>query len=181
MFEKKLIEMMQTYDNFTRDLELLRELNLPHGCIAAGYVRNYVWDSLHGYHSRTPLNDVDVLYFNPNDLKEKTDQNYEAQLKAKVEEYNWSVKNQARMHLRNGDKAYLSVPDAMKRWPEIVTAVGVSLDWEGNIQVVAPHGLQDLFDLVVRRSPYYKDENVFRARVRDKEWLETWPRLRLIE
>lgn len=181
MLEKKLIEIMQTYEYFMRDLELLRDLNLPNGCIAAGYVRNYVWDDLHGYHFRTPLNDVDVLYFDPDDLKEETEQNYETQLKAEVKEYNWSVKNQARMHLRNGDEPYLSVADAMKRWPEVVTAVGISLDGDGNIQVTAPHGLQDLFDLVVRRSPYFRDEDVFRSRMREKKWLERWPRLKLIE
>lgn len=47
------------------DLRAVAEQGLPHGCIAAGYVRNFAWDVLHGYTSRTPLHDVDVLYYDP--------------------------------------------------------------------------------------------------------------------
>ncbi len=32
--------------------------------VAAGFVRNMVWDHLHGFCS-TALNDIDVIYLNP--------------------------------------------------------------------------------------------------------------------
>jgi uncharacterized protein len=181
MLVEKLIRIMQTDDNLMRDLNLVRQLSLPDWCIAAGYVRNYVWDYLHSYTSRTPLNDVDVLYYDPNDLREESEKKYETILKNNLQEYNWSCKNQARMHVRNHDKPYISVVDAMKRWPETVTAVGIRLDKNMNIEIVAPHGLEDLFELVIRRSPYYKDKHYFYTRIQSKKWLETWPRLQLIE
>jgi hypothetical protein len=42
-------------------LEFARDLNLPDWAIGAGFVRNAVWDHLHGYEFATPLNDIDVL------------------------------------------------------------------------------------------------------------------------
>jgi hypothetical protein len=79
---------------------------------------------------------------------EETEKEYEHTLKDQFPEYNWSVKNQARMHLRNKESPYKSVEDAMKRWPETVTAIGLSLDQKNNIKIIVPHGLNDLFELI---------------------------------
>ena len=43
----------------------VRELGLPDWYLAAGVIRNTVWDVLHGYKKHTPLNDIDVVYFYP--------------------------------------------------------------------------------------------------------------------
>jgi hypothetical protein len=180
MSTEKLIEMMAAREYLMRDLKLVRELRLPHWCIAAGYVRNCVWDVLHGYANRTPLNDVDVVYFDPGDPSEETEKRCEFLLKSRLAEYNWSFKNQARMHIRNGETPYRSVEDAMRRWPETATAVGISLDDNGKLQAVAPHGMDDLFGLAVRRSPYFADKAAFLRRVRSKGWLDIWPQLRLV-
>ncbi len=74
--------------------------------LAAGFVRNLVWDRLHGLVA-TPFTDIDVIYFDPADLSRETENRYEAELRILAPEYPWSVKNQARMHLRNGDKPYI--------------------------------------------------------------------------
>jgi hypothetical protein len=181
MLVEELIKIMKTHERLIRDLELVQQLNLPNWCIAAGYVRNFVWDYLHEFPTQTPLNDVDVLYFDLDDLREETEKSHETILKNQLNEYNWSLKNQARMHIRNQENPYLSVADAMKRWPETVTAIGLCLNKEGGIEVIAPHGLNDLFDLVIRRSPYYKNSDYFYTRVQNKKWLEIWPQLRIIE
>ena len=47
-----------------RCLHALRDLNLPQGYIGAGFVRNAIWDELHNRAEFTPLNDIDVVYFN---------------------------------------------------------------------------------------------------------------------
>lgn len=180
MLEEKLIQILKTNEYLMRDLKIVQALGLPNWCIAAGYVRNYVWDYLHGYSRSTQLNDVDILYFDTNDLSEDMEKRYELLLKNELQEYNWSVKNQARMHIRNQDHPYLSVADAMKRWPETVTAVGISLQEVNSIEIIAPHGLQDLFNLVIRRSPHFRDDDYFHDRVHNKRWLENWPKLKMI-
>ncbi|WP_239616794.1 nucleotidyltransferase family protein [Cohnella mopanensis] len=175
--EKKLIRILSTHPNIQRDLELVTSLNLPNAYIAAGYIRNYVWDYLHNNTNITALNDIDVIYYEQKDLSEETERRYESQLKTKIGEYNWSVKNQARMHLRNNEEPYLSVEDAMKRWPETVTAIGVTLDPDHNLSIIAPHGLDDLFSLTIRRSPNFQDRDYYIARVKSKKWMSNWPKL----
>lgn len=181
VLQEKLIEILQADEHVLRDLSYVRRLELPHWCISAGYVRNLVWDRLHGYAARTPLNDVDVLYYDPDNLSEEAEKAYEAQLHNQLPGYSWSFKNQARMHLRNHHKPYTSIEEAMMRWPETATAVAVHMDSENQLHITAPYGLEDLFGLVVRRSPHYADKEAFHARVENKKWLEYWPGLRLMK
>jgi hypothetical protein len=178
--EDELLRILSSRRSLTRDLELVQSLDLPNWCIAAGYVRNAVWDDLHHYSATTPLNDVDVLYYDTS-ATEEHEKRYESLLKKHLHEYDWSVKNQARMHLRNGEKQYESVEDAMRRWPETATAVGVTLDKQGLVRVIAPYGLEDLFGLAVRRSPLFSDHEKYRQRVSHKDWLKNWPLLAHID
>lgn len=180
MYTQKLLEIMQTYEPFMKDLRLVQQLGLPQWCISAGYIRNYVWDYLHGYKRRTPLNDVDIIYYDKTSLDEESEKSAETYLYQQVNEYQWSVKNQARMHLRNHDAPYTSISDAMKRWPETATAIGIRLDQNDRLEIIAPFGLNDLFDLKVRRSPYFLDEDDFTSRFQSKRWLEQWPMLQIV-
>lgn len=175
-----LIEIMDSVQ-VRKDLKLVRELNLPESCIAAGYVRNRVWDALHGNGHETPLNDIDVIYYDPLDISEERDQRLTLMLNSTDKKDYWSVKNQARMHLRNKVIPYESTSDAMSCWPETATAVGLYLDEVDHIQFIAPYGLDDLFDLNVRQSPRFADTAYFLKRVIEKQWLSLWPNLTLRE
>jgi hypothetical protein len=175
--EKRLMELLSAHPTLQRDLEWVRSLKIPDAYIAAGYVRNYIWDCLHNYSDISPLNDIDVVYYDQADVSEQTEKHFEGLLKSMFGEYNWSVKNQARMHLRNRDEPYLSVEDAIKRWPETVTAIGVALDTDNHLSIIAPHGLDDLFNLTIRRSPFFHDRDYYQARVKSKRWKTIWPNL----
>src|SRR5260221_7689566 len=82
-------------------LRSVRSLALPDWCIAAGFVRNRVWDHLHGIVPPRPTADIDVLYYDAADLSKETEQGFEARLSALVLAP-WQVRNQARMHLWKG-------------------------------------------------------------------------------
>ncbi|WP_178022407.1 nucleotidyltransferase family protein [uncultured Paenibacillus sp.] len=176
-----LREAIRRQPEMMADLQLVADLGLPQGCIAAGYIRNFVWDVLHGYVERTPLHDVDVLYYDPACLEEEAEKAYDARLRERNPQLNWSAKNQARMHLRNGTAPYRSVEDAMLHWPETATAVGARLNAAGDVELIAPLGLEDLLSLQVRQGPYFRDHAAFLQRVNGKAWLSRWPRLVLVE
>ncbi|MCM3783036.1 nucleotidyltransferase family protein [Neobacillus mesonae] len=159
------------------DLKRVRELGLPEGCIAAGYIRNRVWDVLHEYKELTPLHDIDVIYFNPAETEEWIDKQYEDRLKSGQIRRNWQVKNQARMHEYNQSPPYQSVEDAMKYWPETATAVGIRLNDQDEMEIISSFGLADLFEMNVRKSPYFRNSAFFKQRVFEKEWLDHWPLL----
>lgn len=42
-------------------LSIAARLELPDWCLAAGFLRNLVWDKLHGFSSATALNDIDLI------------------------------------------------------------------------------------------------------------------------
>jgi uncharacterized protein len=166
-------------------LDLLREvasLGLPQGCIAAGMVRNAVWDALHGRAPGLhPRSDIDVLYFEPSVLAPEREAQLEAELHARRPDVTWQVRNQARMHERNGDAPYRSCCDALRYFPEVATALSARLVDE-RVIIDAPLGVSDLFELIVRPTPHFaRKPDVYRARLASKDWAQRWPRLRFLD
>ncbi|HEY8108564.1 MAG TPA: nucleotidyltransferase family protein, partial [Patescibacteria group bacterium] len=151
--------------------------DLPDWVIGAGFVRNPVWDHLHG---REPVldTDVDLVYFDRGAADKEAEKRHEAKLKGDFQA-DWSVKNQARMHLKHGDDPYENTEDALAHWVETATCIGVRLDRSGDLILVAPHGIDDLVNLVVRPGPLHSKPEQVVERIREKHWLERWPKLRL--
>lgn len=175
-----LRSLLQADEERMRVLRYVADMHLPDCWVGAGFVRSLVWDHLHGL-KPGPLNsDVDVVWFGPDNATEDADRLFEAQLKHRAPEILWSVKNQGRMHKVNQDHPYLSTAEAMSRWPETATAIGVRLGTRG-IEIVAPFGLDDLFNLVIKPTPTFAGErqSIIIERLERKRWLEQWPRLKL--
>jgi uncharacterized protein len=164
-------------------LRLVHSLGLPDWCVCAGFVRTRVWDYLHDFNSPTPLSDVDVVYFDRNDTNESTEKEYEKVLRELDSSIPWSVKNQARMHTKNGHVPYVSTADGLANFPEVCTAIGAYLDSNEQIHLVAPYGIDDLVNLVVSPTPFYTStdkKDVYEKRIGSKRWQATWNRLRII-
>ena len=162
-------------------LHIVRELDLPDCWVAAGFVRSCVWDHLHQRWPSPLPQDIDVIWYEPTQATPARDAVLEARLHALDGTPGWSVKNQARMHGRNEDRAYASASDAMRYWPETATAVGVRLDDHGDVEVAAPYGLDDLFGLIVRPTERFMAEKhaVYTERVLGKGWQANWPGLKI--
>lgn len=157
-------------------LSLAAQQDLPDWCLAAGFIRNLVWDKLHGFELPTPLDDFDLIYFDPHDCRESRDRHIENQLH-RVSSFPWSVKNQARMHKRNNDPPYTSTENAMSFWVEVETAVGATLRREGDVGIVTPFGLGPLFSCTITLNPKRPKIEAFEHRLRTKQWLQKWPKL----
>ncbi|GAM64194.1 hypothetical protein JCM19232_3470 [Vibrio ishigakensis] len=153
-------------DSMDRILDLLKQdpvrlealshaykLNLPDCYLAAGFVRNLVWDSLHGFEKPTPLNDVDLIYFDPREQNPTACLEYESQLKQCMPSLNWQVRNQARMHTRNGDRLYVSSLDAMSFWPEKETAIGVRQVEQGRYECVSAFDIEPCLRALLLTTP----------------------------
>ncbi|MCF2942854.1 nucleotidyltransferase family protein [Paenibacillus tarimensis] len=182
--EQELIALIQKDEWMVETLEAAASLRLPDWWICAGFVRSKIWDVQLGIPGRTPLPDVDVIYFDPSDLDEAVEKQLEARLRSIKLDVPWSVKNQARMHLLNAMPPYLSSEDAMSKFPETATALGVSLAREGRIILAAPHGLQDALSLTIRPTPLFRDSHklaaLYERRIAAKKWHETWKGLTII-
>lgn len=179
---ERLVELQSLIASDTRRkqvLQLVQALGLPDCWVAAGFVRSCVWDHVHQYPESPLPQDIDVIWFDPERSTAEHDTALERALHARDATLGWSVKNQARMHLRNGDRPYRSATDAMRYWPETATAVGVRMDAHGQIEVAAPFGLDDLFGLIVRPTERFLGikHAVYLERLHAKQWQARWPRL----
>ncbi|WP_394248509.1 nucleotidyltransferase family protein [Vibrio profundi] len=176
---EKVIQLIKQDPMRVQVLEQIKLLDLPQCYCAAGFVRNLVWDHLHEKTSRTPLNDVDVIYFDPQDTSDERDIQLEQQLSDAMPDIQWQVRNQARMHVRNGDRPYQDVVDAMSFWPEKETAVGVRKLSEHRYQCISSFGFESLFALHLSYNPNRRRLE-FEERVEAKGWLVTWPKLTVV-
>ncbi len=166
-----------------------RRLELPDCWIGAGFVRRKIWDHLHGFAQATPLDDIDLLYFHADDTSRAGEQAIEERLHRAMPGQPWSAKNQARMHLRNGDQPYSGTVDAMRHWLETPTCVAVRIRTDsdpgpqraGVLELAAPYGIDDLLRLIVRPTPAgRRREEAYRARLESKQWRQNWPKMHVI-
>jgi len=159
-------------------LQAVEKLKLNDAWVCAGFVRNKVWDVLH--HVTTPLNDIDVIYFDRTDTSLKKEKQLEEELKSLVPNQPWSVKNQARMHQKSGFHPFASSYDGVMRFPEIPTAIAVRI-CDQELEIMAPYGLQDLFEMKVKPSLYYQKDtelhSIYVERMNKKNWKEIWGNL----
>ena len=176
-----IIQALHDSSFHMRALRAVRDIDLPQCWIAAGFIRNYVWDRLHGYDQITPLNDIDVIYFDAANQNEALEKQKEAELNQAMPGYPWSVKNQARMHLKNGDDPYESNEIALKHWCETVTPIGARLAQDDTIEIIAPLGVQDLLNLSCYATPFTRNKpsklRDYRSRMKEKKWWEVWPKV----
>jgi hypothetical protein len=163
-------------------LRAVRALALPDWCIAAGFVRNRVWDHLHGIVPPRPPADIDVLYFDAAGISKERELDHEARLQAMLPGLPWQVRNQARMHVWKDLPPHRDTADAMIYWLETVTAVGVRLEADGSLTVIAPLGTDDLLCLQCRPTPFGRTRrDEYEARIGSKRWRELWPKVRFLD
>ena len=179
-YEKQLIEMVRHDDHLTTILKAVENLNLDDAWVAAGVIRNKVWDCLHN--KTTPINDIDVIYFDRTDTSLEAEKVLEEKLTTLMPDEPWSVKNQARMHVKNGFDRFNSSYDGVAHFPETATAIAIKLD-NGMLDIIAPYGLNDLFKKIVKPTPYFENtmlRSVYNKRMKEKQWVDIWSGL-LIE
>jgi hypothetical protein len=180
MNESEIIALIRQDEWMMEILRAARGLNLPDWMIGAGFVRNKIWDNLHGYPERTPLTDIDLIFFDPKDVSWDREIKLEAQAKTLIDAP-WSIKNQARMHLNNNDAPYESSTDALSRWVETPTCVAITLDGSGHVSLIAPFGIDDLINLRVAPNPKFPaPPQDYIARHTKKNWQKIWPRLAIL-
>lgn len=159
-------------------LRAVQSLQLDDWFIGAGFVRNKIWDVLHGYCDRTSLNDVDVVYFNGACLDKAADIELEQKLLAVMPDVPWSVTNLARIHLKYEQAPFDNSAHAIAYWPELPTCVGVSLNADQQLIYTAPWGLEPIFSLQVKPNHHANlPPQVFANRVKRKQWQTIWPKL----
>lgn len=180
-YQAELMRFAREADWFMRALRAARALGLSSWCIGAGAVRTLVWDRLHGYPSPSQLTDIDVVYFDAAVLAAERDAELQAYLAAALPAYSWEITNQAAVHqwfegyFGHSVPPLASLDEAVASWPEYATAVGLVLQADDSLRIIAPYGLEDLFAMRIRRNPLRVSVETYRQRVAQKRYTEHWP------
>ena len=165
-------------------LNIAHDLNLKNYCVGAGSIRDTVWSYLHQIKT-VKYKDIDLAYFNKNEERYK-EKEYEQQLNKLKLNIEWDVKNQAHVHEWYEQKfkikvePYISLEHAISTWPEPATAVGVYLNENRDMQVIAPLGLNDLFSITLRRNKTRITKKIFEQRLKSKNMIEKWSKLKVL-
>ena len=175
-------------------LTIIRDLELKDSWLAAGSVRNFIWNLLSDKPAFDRETDVDVIFFDPdvsyeetlaieNKLREDFPQ-YQWELKNQVymHQHQWELKNQVYMHQHSPHTApYRNSCDAMSKYPERCTAVGLRLHADTTLELFAPYGLEDILNFQVRPTPHFLENEdrmkLYQKRLSKKNWREKWKNL----
>ncbi|CAB1220872.1 nucleotidyltransferase family protein [Acinetobacter bouvetii] len=176
---------IQQHDSIMRILQQLYLVDST-AYIAAGVIRNMLWSELHEQNYELAGTEVDVIFYHAED-----DGSYAHVIQQHMQQHfpqiKWDVTNQALVHqwyrTENGERIapLQSIAHALSLWPETATAIAVKLTASQQIEIVAPFGLKDLFELNLRWNPCLVSHAVFMQRVVSKQFFTRWPKLNLID
>ncbi len=171
-------------------LRLTPQLDLPGWYLTAGAVFQTVWNARSGRSPTDGIQDYDLFYFDRSDESYAAEdvvirraaalfEELTARYGARVE-----VRNEARVHLWYEQKfgvpgvPFTSTEDAIDHFAATTCCVGVRTGPDGVATVYAPHGLTDVFDLVVRPNPVLAPQEVYEQKA--ARWRAEWPALTVL-
>jgi uncharacterized protein len=163
-------------------LECLRDAALPQWRIVSGCLYQTVWNVLTDRQRGTGIQDIDIIYFDDTDLSWEAE---DAAIKRVTAHGPLQIRNQARVHLWY--EQHFGVPyaplrsadESLLRYPITVQAVGVRLEDDGRIDLIAPFGVEDLFGMVMRPSPTYPHPATFAAKAARARAI--WPEVTVVD
>jgi hypothetical protein len=168
-------------------LTFLKYYNREKIYVAAGVVAQTVWNNIYGNSPEYGVGDIDLIYFNNNDLSESSEElifkdisNELRHLQIKID-----IKNQARVHFWYKSKfgydisPVKSIEDGINRFPVTATSIGINYNEFDKLNIYSPFGLDDLFSGIVRANKKQITEKIYYTKV--NEWLKKWPKLQIIQ
>jgi hypothetical protein len=156
-------------------------LNLPAWYLGAGCVAQTIWNLAHGKAPNADILDYDLVYYD-RDLSEDRARSVMLDARELVADLRieLDVTNEARAHVwyprtfGHNIQPYQSTEDAIGTWPTTATAIGVRPNGR-QLDVCAPFGTDDLFNLVVRPNRVQITPQTYAAKV--SRWTAGWPSL----
>lgn len=181
LIRQDLLQAIQLNTDLMKILIIIRNLGLKDSWLAAGSIRNFIWNLLSDKSPFDRETDVDVIFFDPDISYEET-VSLEKKLREDFPQYQWELKNQVYMHQHSPHTVpYTSSRDAMSKYPERCTAVGLRLNEDSTLELFAPYGLEDILNFQVHPTPHFLENEdrmkLYQTRLSKKNWQEKWKNL----
>jgi hypothetical protein len=159
-------------------------LNLPGWYLTAGCVVQTVWNVVTGRPPADGIKDYDLFYFDGSDLSWAAENTIIRTGERVFAGLPVEIRNEARVHLWYEQHfgvpcpPYPSTEAAIDSFVATTCCVGVRVEQDGQWRVYAPHGLSDVFGLVVRPNPVLAPRDVYETKTR--RWAGQWPELTVL-
>ena len=164
-------------------LKVMPKLGLKEWYFTAGGVFQTVWNVELGRDPQAGIKDYDIFYFDDSDLSYEAEdlvirkaQSLFADVDADIE-----LRNEARVHLWYEEKfgvpakPFTSCEDAIDHFASTTCCYGLTIKPDGALHVYAPHGYDNLFNMVLKPNPVLAPQAVYEAKA--KRWTKEWPSL----
>jgi hypothetical protein len=159
------------------------ELDLPGWYVTAGGIVQTVWNVVTGRPPTHGIKDYDLFYYDNTDLSWDAEDKAIKRGARRFGDLPVEIRNEARVHLWYEDHfgvpcpPYTSSEAAIDSFAATTCCVGVRTSGD-NWHVYAPHGLADVFTLVLRPNPVLAPRDVYETKAR--RWREAWPELTVL-
>lgn len=175
-----LTEFVMTMDGMPQILEEIAKL--PNAWVGAGIIFQNVWNVIHGYELNTYIKDIDVLYWDDNDLSWAAENSHIRSFTETLSNISipFDIKNIARVHLWYEERfgipkaQYHSIQESISTWPVIGACMAMRMN-RGQLEFIAPYGFQDMFSLRVRPNKVLVNQTIYEDKA--IKWQEQWPKL----
>jgi hypothetical protein len=181
---KLLEEILRVNRSLYNVIESIDRFNLKNYYISAGCISQTVWNYQRNYKIDYGINDIDVIFFDVDDLSEETEKETEHRINDFYAGIGCSidVTNEARVHLWYHEKfgitipPYISSESAVNSWIP-ATAVGVKYI-DGIFTVYAPYGMNDMYSGTIRPNKALATKQHFDEK--SLKWKSKWDDLKII-
>jgi hypothetical protein len=176
-------QVLRRNRTLTEVLTRAAAMGLPGWYLVAGCLYQTVWNVVTGQPPEAGILDYDLAYYDASDLSWDAEDaviragnQVFAGLPAPVQ-----IRNQARVHLWYEPKfgipcpPHVSTEAAIDTCEATTACLGVRQEADGRWRVYVPHGLSDVFNLVVRPNPLLAPRHVYEAKT--ARWRRQWPGL----
>jgi uncharacterized protein len=177
-----LCDIVRASPVIMRTLQIAQSWGLPDWWLVSGAIYNHVWNHLTGRDEMYGVKDIDLFYFDPDTSWDAEDRIIRRAQTLFPPQPPIEVRNQARVHLWYKDhfgSAYAPLMEscaAIDRFACRTHCVGIRLD--GNLQVYAPYGLDDIFSFRVTPNPILNNRETHETKAARQ--LALWPELTVV-
>jgi hypothetical protein len=183
--EQRFLRMALSNRINAQIIERLPQLAAPDAWLVSGCLFQTVWNCLAGKRPDADILDYDLFYFDDRDLGYQAEDTVIQRAAALFGDLgvDVQVRNQARVHLWYAQKfgipcaPLLDSRDAIDHFLVEPSCLGVRQQ-DGELEVYAPFGFNDLFAMTVRPNCRRNLPEVYYRKAR--RWVEAWPGLEII-
>ena len=161
------------------------EIALPDCWVVAGAIVQSYWNAAHEYPPLHGISDIDLIYFDQDDLSETSESRHAARITALFPDapVSFDVKNEARVHLWYEQKfgypiaPYTSSESAIDTFPTTAGCIGIRPGSDA-LECYTSFGFGDLQNLIVRPNKRQVTRQIYDAKT--ERWRELWPLLKIL-